>query len=214
MKKKCYALRCFFLLTVLLFLSSPSSATMILDFSASPQSWVGRGQAFTVTPNDGYVFKSEVNGDNSLQFQIYSLNSPFGPNFDPLSGDGYHYWMLFLVAPNDQRLTVDRYENTARFPFQAQDQPGLTFLGDHRGDNKDGGFFDILEIAFDDNGGIERLAVNFTQYGEENFDWWLNGKLRYNSDIPLAPVPEPSTIVLMLLGTAVTFFGVRSRRKV
>lgn len=213
MESVLYVLRSCLLWMGLLLLPSSALAAMILDFEASPQSWVGRGQSFTVTPDDDYLFSSSVGFGNSLHFLVASLNSPFGPDWNPGSGEEYHYWNLDLSAPFGQPLTLGRYENTARWPFQAVNQPGLTFSGDHRGDNRDSGFFDVLEIAFSPSGNIERFAVNFTQYGEENLDWWLNGQLRYNSSIPLtSSVPEPSTLSLMLLGSLLALFWVRARR--
>jgi len=189
---------CFFSVFLCL-LSGQALAATILDFEASPQSWVGRGQSFTVTPGDGYLFSSSVGWNDSLHFNIDGLNSPFGPDWDPLSGEEYHYWRLDLSAPNGQPLELGKYENTARWPFQGPNQPGLTFWGDHRGDNRDSGFFEVLEISFSAIGQINHFAVDFTQYGEENPDWWLHGQLRYNSDIPLpSSVPEPSTLLLML----------------
>lgn len=192
--------------------SSTTYATMILSFDSSDQSWVGQGQSFTVTPDDGYIFDGSVGYNNHLYFRIFSLNSPFGPDFVPNSGE-YHWWILSLAAPYGQVLEVGHYDDTARFPFQDPSQPGLTFSGDHRGNNRNGGFFDIFEISLDPFNNIESLAVDFTQYGEQNEDWWINGKLRFNSDISLdyAPVPEPSTFILLALGFCI--FVITKRNK-
>lgn len=192
-----------FTIFVLLAVSSFANAAFILSFEGSPDSWVGRGESFTVTPDDGYLFSvnSSVSWDNSLHFQIASKNSPFGPDWDPISGDEYHYWHLDLSAPDGATLGTGLYTNTARWPFMSADQAGLTFSGDHRGDNQDGGFFNILDIDFDSSGILTSIAVDFTQYGENNPDWWLHGSLRFNSDVPLATsVPEPGTLLLIMMG--------------
>lgn len=203
-----------FLLLCIALLPAPSFAGMILSFESSKSSWVGQGESHTVSPNDGYIFSGgQARFDNSLTFRVASLNSPFGPEWDPLSGERYNYWSLDLAAPFDQVLGLGLYENTARYPFQANDQPGLTFSGNHRGNNRNSGFFEILEISFDNLGNVGSLAVDFTQYGETNMDWWINGKFRFNSDIPIsgATVPEPSVIYLFAIGM-IAFLWKRIRK--
>ena len=190
---------------VLVVSTNTSFAGMILSFESSKQSWVGQGESHTVSPSDGYIFSTRAERfDNSLSFQISSLNSPFGPNWNPTSGDLYNYWVLELAAPFNRVLSVGLYENIARYPFQDDSQPGLTFYGNHRGNNTNSGFFEVLDIAFDDLGGINKIAVNFTQYDETNPDWWVNGQLRYNSELPLTAVPLPASIWLFF--TALLLF--------
>lgn len=186
-----------------LVVSSYTNAAFILSFEGSPDSWVGRGESFTVTPDDDYLFSvnNAIHRDNSLHFQIASKNSPFGPDWDPISGDEYHYWLLDISAPDGEKPGVGLYENTARWPFVNAGQAGLTFLGDHRGDNQDSGFFNILAIDFDPSGILTSIAIDFTQYGENNLDWWLHGSLRFNSDIPVrTSVPEPGAFLLIMIG--------------
>ena len=49
------------------------------------------------------------------------------------------------VAPFNEVLSPGVYSDTARFPFQDADQPGLTLSGNHRGNNRNGGFFEVFE---------------------------------------------------------------------
>jgi hypothetical protein len=184
-------------------LPAPCFAGLILSFESSDRSWVGLGESHTVSPSDGYIFSGgEARFDNSVRFTVASLNSPFGPEWDPRSGERYNYWTLDLAAPFDQILGLGLYENTSRYPFQNNDQPGLTFSGNHRGNNRNAGFFEVLEISFDYLGNIGSLAVDFTQYGEANVERWINGKFRFNSDVPISAVavPQPSVIYLLGLG--------------
>jgi hypothetical protein len=117
-----------------------------------------------------------------------------------------------LAAPNNQPLEVGFYDNVARYPFQTDDQPGFDFHGDGRGNNTLCGSFEILEIAFDPDGNLERLAVDFTQYGSELPDMWLTGQFRYNSDIPISSVPIPAGIWLLGSGCAV-LMGLKKKHK-
>jgi len=197
---------------VLAFVANTSFATMILSFESSDQSWVGQGESYTVSPSDGFIFSGgELRFDNSLSFRVASLNSPFGPDWNPSSGDPYNYWTLDLAAPFDQVLSAGLYNNAARYPFQDDAQPGLTFSGNHRGNNRNSGFFEILEISFDDIGDVDSLAVNFTQFGETNPDRWINGHLRFNSDISLYSVPEPASIALFGLGLVGLIFSKKNK---
>lgn len=193
----------FFTAFVVLAFTSFAHASYILSFESAPGSWVGGGKSFTVTPDDGYTFSSNntVYWDKSLHLLIAGHNSAYGSGSDPTSNDAYHYWTLELSDPYDAALSVGLYENAARWPFQGVGQPGLTFSGDHRGNNLNSGFFNILDIGFNDLGLLTRLAVDFTQYGETNPDWWLTGSLRFNSDVPLpVSVTEPASLILAMMG--------------
>lgn len=178
------------LIAVCLFVtSSLNHANTSFSFDSSATSWVGQGESISVTPEDGYLFTQTTNFDNGLSFRIASPNSPFGPSFNSSDRD-YNYWSLDLAAPYNALLEVGLYSDTARFPFQAEDQPGLTLSGNHRGNNRNGGFFEILEIIFDANNVLSSFAVDFTQYGEEQESRWITGKLRYNSSVSAKSVPE------------------------
>lgn len=191
---------------LILFAFTPAAqAATSLWFNSSESSWVGQGQSFYVQPDDDYLFNVEVGFGNALNILIASFNSPFGPDWDPSSGDEYHYWTLDLSAPNGDPMAVGLYEDTARWPFQDPDQAGMDFSGDHRGNNRNTGFFEVLEITFDNAGAVSKFAVDFTQYGELNTDWWINGSFRFDSDI--ASVPVPAGIWLMLSAVAGMFFA-------
>jgi hypothetical protein len=210
MKKLCL---CLFALSVL-FTARSAFAGMILSFDSAEQSWVGQGESHTVSPEDGYLFSVEQHSwDKSLSFLIASLNSPFGPDWNPSSGQQYYYWSLDLIAPFDQVLAVGFYDNAARYPFQNDNQPGLTFSGNHRGNNQNSGFFEVRDIAFNSWGGLKSIAVDFTQYDETHTEWWIRGQLRYNSDLPLgaASVPEPSALQLFALAVFALILKKKSR---
>jgi hypothetical protein len=190
---------CFFAIAaaILLAVNSASAAT-IFTFDSSPISWVGQGESIYVTPDDDYLFTPS--GDlNHVSVLIASYNSPFGPEWDPSSGDPYNYWRLDLTAPFDDPLGIGLYENTARYPFQDNDQPGLTLSGNHRGNNRNSGFFEILDIDFSEEGLLNSLAVDFTQYGEEQESRWITGSLRLNSDVAVVPLPGSVWLILSFI---------------
>ena len=166
--------------------SAPANATSFLFFESSPESWVGQGQTLFATPDDGYEFTAAPNYDNGVNFSVIY------PGYS-------NWWYLNISAPFDQPLSVGLYENATRWPFQSPDAPGLSFYGNGRGNNRNLGFFEVLEANYDPLGTVQSFAVNFTQYGEENLNKWINGQLRFNSSVPLT-TPEPRTFMLMIDG--------------
>lgn len=201
----------FLIICCLSLIANPAIASTMFTFDSSPTSWVGQGESVSVTPEDGYLFTPMQGPPNHIKFRISSLNSPFGPDWDPSSGQPYNYWTLYLAAPFNAPLEVGTYTNTARYPFQKPEQPGLTLSGNHRGNNRNGGFFEILEISFDTNNALSSLWVDFTQYGERQESRWISGSLHYNSSAT-NPVPEPTTLVLFGAGI-IGLFGRNLRRK-
>jgi hypothetical protein len=182
--------------------SAIAQPTNVLAFTSAPQSWVGAGRSFNVTPSDGYLFRIAGDFGNSISFLIASSNSPFGPNWNPGAGEEYHFWYLDIGAPLGQQLDVGYYPGAMR--FGGVDQPGLDFFGDHRGNNQTAGFFRVLELERTPTGALEHLAVDFTQYDEGIQSWWVQGQFRFNSFVP---VPEPSSVAL--LGCAAVILGSR-----
>lgn len=193
-------------LSCLALLYAPQAAIATITafhFTSSPSSYVGAGQTLTVTESDGYLFSAGTGGYRSILFKIYSHNSPYGPDWNPSSGQPYHYWNLYLGAPQGQNLTAGMYEKAKR-PLWPDDRPGLNFTGDGRGNNTLSGDFEILEIEYSPIGEIVSFAVNFTQYDERMRDRWIRGELRYNSDVPMSvEIPEPSTICFLICGALV-----------
>lgn len=143
-----------------------------------------------------------------------------------ISYQGSNYWNFEFSAPtydrtqntNDgQLLQVGMYTNAERFPFNSPTKPGIDISGAGRGNNMESGWFDVLQISYDSNGNLGQFAVDFKQFDERNTTVGLFGSLRFNSDIPLnlsgvAPVPEPTSLCLMLVGL-LGVFGASVRRR-
>jgi hypothetical protein len=137
------------------------------------------------------------------------------------SGDAS--WSFDFAAPSynpvtntntGQPLSVGFYNNATRWPFNSPTKPGLDISGNGRGNNQLSGWFNVLEIAYGGNGDILSFAVDFRQY-DENLTMSgpsLYGSLRFNSTIPLSPVPELSPLVLWAGGLAALALT-RARRR-
>lgn len=162
----------------------PAQAAMSLSYLSSPYSWIGGGSTGSLSLNDDFEILVDGIPPNTLGFSI-------GRSWIPDLPDGaYVYWNLYLAAPQGEPLTVGSYANATRWPFQLATAPGLDFSGNHRGNNRLTGSFDILELNYTD-GVISSIAVDFLQYDEESLNAWIKGALRYHSAIPVALTPEP-----------------------
>lgn len=149
-----------------------------------------------------------------------------GPNYSSfdqgvrISYSGDSDWNFSFAAPtydpatntNDgQPLSVGMYTGAQRFPFNSPTKPGISVSGNGRGNNSQTGWFNVLEIAYDDAGNLSKFAVDFKQFDESNKTVGLYGSMRFNSSIAITAVPEPSTCALMLFG--LTACAVMARKK-
>ena len=73
------------------------------------------------------------------------------------------WWTLEFIAPRGQPLTTGTYENArARFPPEAESQPGVSFGGTGRACTTTGQFV-ISEIRFGPGNRVDRFAAMFEQ---------------------------------------------------
>ena len=101
--------------------------------------------------------------------------------------DNVNNFELIINAPNGQPLAVGEYVDATRIPFQEPASAGMDFSGNARGCNELVGSFNILELAYDENGDIDLLAVDFVQYCEGVNNPPLTGQIRINSSLPINP---------------------------
>ena len=150
----------------------------------------------TITPAGGYVFVPELPG-NALNVWI-------------AKPDLSDRWELSFQAPYAAKLTVGLYTDVQDYPFQQPGHPGLSFQGNGRGSGPViTGWFQVLEYS-EANGALASAAVDFVQYDNGDTAKWNIGSFRYNSLIPLT-VPEPTSIVLVLLGSSLLLAHTRWR---
>ena len=204
------------LASITLFAANASFAAVIANtasvyLNSDPGSWVGGGigaQTVTWTHGiDGLFYGGPNYGDFNQGVEI--------------SYDGGSNWTFQFAAPsydpltntNDgQLLQTEMYEGAQRFPFNSPTKPGMNISGNGRGDNTLSGWFNVLEIGYDDTGNLSTFAVDFKQFDEDSTTVGLYGSLRFNSSIPINPIPEPSTVTLMFLGLAGIIAAMRKGR--
>jgi hypothetical protein len=158
-------------------------AASIFFFTSSPQSWVGQGLTQTLTAPEYTIrgFKYPDPSGTTISVTILKGN-----------GDG---WRVDFAGPNHEPLAVGSYPNARRYPFNVT-RPGLAFHGFGRGDNTLTGSFEVLDLALETSGQVQRFAADFIQFDEGISTKWNIGSVRYNSDVPVTIVPEPSAVLL------------------
>lgn len=188
----------------LLFCAGPAYANLATTakvyLKGEPGSWVS-----------GAVGSPEATWTHGIE-GIFSATTNFDKGVSVSYQDG-NYWSFDFAAPtydpitntNDgQPLGVGLYNKATRFPFNSPTKPGINISGNGRGNNQQSGWFNVLEISYGLNG-INAFAVDFRQYDESLTQTGpsLYGSLRFNSSIPLTPVPEPSGALLLAAGLLV-----------
>lgn len=81
-------------------------------------------------------------------------------------GGAATWWTAEFVVPQGQTLRVGTYEGATRYPFQAANEPGLSFSGSGRGCNTLTGRFVIHDLAIDHEGALHRFHATFRQHCE------------------------------------------------
>lgn len=164
-----------------------------------PGSWVGggigAGEVLWSHGNEG-IFSIERNGDKGINVTLddgknWSFNFA-APTYNPVTNTN---------TGND--LAVGFYNNATRYPFNSPTRPGLNFSGNGRGNNKLGGWFNVLDVSYDSNSEVLTFAVDFRQFDESEDMTGPStyGSLRINSSIPINQAPIPSSALLLVTGT-------------
>lgn len=162
-------------------------AASIFYFTSSPSSWVGQGATRTLTDSQGgTIIASHLSVHvGQVEFHV---------------GAGNDVYDMTFQGPDATLPMVGAYRNAERYPFASPGHPGLDFDADSRGDNTLSGSFDVRQADFDSAGNVLSFAVDFIQYDEKLLNRWNYGSLRFNSDVPITPIPEPATATLLVLG--------------
>ena len=169
-------------------------------FTSSPSSWVGHGETELITTQNGSISPDPSGYDSGLQLSITTM-----------SGE---WWYLDFGTSTRGNLSDGMYANATRWPFNNGSSPGLSFIGQGRGDNTLTGWFDVLDISYSGNT-ITSAAIDFVQYDEGNKSAENYGSVRYNSAIPidLSPVPEPQTLAFAAMGALSMLIMKKKRSK-
>jgi len=141
--------------------------------------FVGRGETRTLTESATIPFEFVRGSRNSINFKIDEILPVSDSRFP---GDIIN---LGFAGVTGQEPEVGNYEYTSRYGLP--DKPDLNYYMNGRTCSSSFGILSILEVAYADNGSVERLAINFEQTCTDDpfVTGTLFGYLRYNSTIPI-----------------------------
>lgn len=185
--------RSFIVATILLSSVSGARASYTqFSYTATPGSWVGHGlTSFSQSPATGWAFQASASSDHTF-VDLICYRTDAAPQINV--GD----FELRLKAPSGQTLAPGAYNGAMRYPFQAAGSPGISLIGNSRGNNVNTGYFNISEADFGPNQSLNRFAVDFQQFDEGNPNQWVKGQFLFNSSIP-----EPSASALVAIAGSV-----------
>ncbi|MGI9202479.1 MAG: hypothetical protein ACR2Q3_00630 [Woeseiaceae bacterium] len=161
-----------FALTMCIATVSIASADTTITLDSDAGDYIGQGQSYNYDDSNADIRYSR-NYDNGITVTIRNL-----------PGEPSDWWTLNLAAPGNAEIQPGVYEGAIRFPFQAVDQPGLSFSGNGRGCNTLTGSFDVLEVAYDGAGDVTALSATFEQHCEDATPA-LNGSIVFNTVPPV-----------------------------
>ena len=159
-------------LTMVIATVSIANADITIDLSSDPGDYIGQGQNYSYDETNADI-RFGRNYDNGITVTIRNL-----------SGEPYNQWTLNLAAPGNAEIEPGTYEGATRFPFQAVDEPGLSFSGNGRGCNRLTGSFDVFEVAYDGGGDVTALTASFEQHCEDQTPA-LRGTIVFNTIPPV-----------------------------
>ncbi len=152
--------------------SALAEGRTFLYFNSQPGDYVARGLEFTLTPSDGTIETSRVDGGVLVRYTT-------GDSWDS-------WWYLAFVPPAGTNLTPGAYEWTMSWREQSPTMPGLAVYGNGRACNALVGRFTVFEAEYGDAGEVLKLALDYEQHCELTTAA-LFGSVRINSDRPLGP---------------------------
>ena len=152
--------------------AATNSAVTALRYISDPLEFVGDGHHGTLKAATGSTFTVTQDSFGGLVCNV--APNPAVPGADP------SFWTLAFYmgthATPHLGNYVARYAGTAGI--------ALNVTGDGDSDEDIQGDFQVLELAYNPDGSVERFAVNFDQY-ESGATEGLHGQFRYNSTVGL-----------------------------
>ncbi|WP_051305021.1 hypothetical protein [Chitinilyticum litopenaei] len=160
-------LRTFMCGAALALYSVASHGATLVKFVSDPGDYIGAGKSQLIQGSEaGFTLRSNYNQGASIQIN----NAAF--------------WSLDFSAPGKARLQPGKYSLATRFPFQSEQEAGLSISGDGRGCNQLSGSFEVLDVNYTANGQLDRFAATFEQHCEHGAPA-LRGVVAVNSNVQL-----------------------------
>lgn len=152
--------------------ASVAAAEVTIEIVSDPGDYIGQGLTYSYDDTNADI-RFGRNYDNGISVNINNL-----------PGEPSDRWTLNLAAPGNAEIQPGVYDGATRFPFQAVDEPGLSFSGNGRGCNQLTGSFDVIDVAYDDAGEVTALSASFEQHCEDRTPA-LRGTIVFNTIPPV-----------------------------
>jgi hypothetical protein len=139
-----------------------------LQMEGDPGDWVGDGQTYDYETDDGTftVQRNELAGI-SITFLAPGVTD---------------FWHLDFAAALNVPLTTGVYADATRYLQIRSDVPTFEVVGNGHGCNELDGEFEVLEVAYDESGGVTAFRARFVQHCEHGLVA-LRGEIRYQADV-------------------------------
>jgi hypothetical protein len=147
----------------------PSAAELsIMYFTSEENSSTGGGETHVLANSNGSIMplRNEYNGIT-------------------LSYSGDVNWSLNLVAANREEIEVGQYTSVRVYPYQSVSEHGMLLSSQYHYCYGLTGNFEILEVEYDGDGKVLKLAVDFEQRCSGDASGAFKGYARYNSSVPI-----------------------------
>lgn len=170
-----------------------SAQTAALTMTSEAGDWVGAGQSYAFTTDDGdfSVYANPATAWGGQQVRVSFM-----------AHDSSHFFYLHISAPIGQALVPGVYADTRR--FSTLSVGGLDVAGDGRGCNATSGAFAVLDAEFGPNLEVLAFRAKFEQHCDGMVPA-LRGEVRYNA---VAPFELTSPVSLTVTAGQAVSFGV------
>lgn len=98
-----------------------------------------------------------------------------------------HSWRATFEAPHGGPLIPGRYDGATRYPFNADNRPGLDVAGDGRACNRLSGSFTILEAVYDEDGDLTAFRARYEQHCDGQAPA-MRGEIAWHATPSFAPL--------------------------
>jgi hypothetical protein len=141
----------------------PRKNNITFSFASKTGDFIGQGRTESYTPVSTQ-FTVKQNSKNSVCFGMEYERG---------------YWNLEFAAPKGERLRAQVYMGATRYPFQADNAPGICMSGNGRCANRSFGQFEIERIQFSKTGDLVLFQAEFTLHSERPEAPGLTGNIYY-----------------------------------
>lgn len=158
-----------------------SFAETSLVLFSEPGDPIGSGHEYAYSDADG-TFTVTRNAGNGVSIWLRAA-----PGDDD--------WLLDFAGAGNKLLTTGTYANASHYPSTDPLRPGMNVIGNHLACATLTGSFEVLDIVYNAEGGIDRFRARFEQFCQ-SATHSLTGEIRFHTAVPVhLTVPRSVSVV-------------------